>query len=101
MNNGGPKKSGKICKIVATFVSASSQGQRTHSARTKIVATFVYASTADLQFQQKVTDYCQSELPIMPLIQDYEKKSHRKNKSLALRVTKSTILGVVHLSYTN
>ena len=35
-------------KIVATFVYASSQGQRTHSARTeipKIVATFVYASS--------------------------------------------------------
>jgi hypothetical protein len=33
---------------VATFVYASSQGQRTHSARTKIpkiVATFVYASS--------------------------------------------------------
>ena len=33
-------------KIVATYVSASSQGQRKHSARTKIpkiVATFVYA----------------------------------------------------------
>ena len=37
-----------IPKIVATFVYASSQGQRTHSARTKIpkiVATFVYASS--------------------------------------------------------
>ena len=38
---------GPIPKIVATFVYASSQGQRTHSARTKIpkiVATYVYAS---------------------------------------------------------
>jgi hypothetical protein len=30
---------------VATFIYASSQGQHTHSARTKIVATFVYASS--------------------------------------------------------
>jgi hypothetical protein len=38
-NNGGnKKKSGIISKIVATYVYASSQGQRTHSARTKIVA---------------------------------------------------------------
>ena len=39
---------GLIPKIVATFVYASSQGQRTHSARTKIpkiVATFVCASS--------------------------------------------------------
>ena len=38
----------KICKIVATFVFASSHGQRTHSARTKIpkiVATFICASS--------------------------------------------------------
>jgi hypothetical protein len=38
----------KIPKIVAIFIYASSQGQRTHSARTnnlpKIVSTFVYAS---------------------------------------------------------
>ena len=34
-----------IPKIVVTFVSASCQGQRTHSARTKIVAAFVYASS--------------------------------------------------------
>jgi hypothetical protein len=32
------KKKEKIPKIVATFVYASSQGQRTHSARTKISA---------------------------------------------------------------
>ena len=34
--------------IVATYVYASSQGQRTHSARTKItfvVATYVYATS--------------------------------------------------------
>ena len=31
--------------VVATYVYASSQGQRTHSARTKIVATYVYASS--------------------------------------------------------
>ena len=30
---------------MATYVYASSQGQRTHSARTKIVATYVYASS--------------------------------------------------------
>ena len=30
------RRSGKIPKIVATFVCARSQGQRTHSARTKI-----------------------------------------------------------------
>ena len=37
-NNGGKKKNNKkkIPKIVATFVYASSQGQRTHSAQTKI-----------------------------------------------------------------
>ena len=38
----------KMPFIVATYVYASSQGQRTHSARTKmpfIVATYVYASS--------------------------------------------------------
>jgi hypothetical protein len=48
LNTGGKKRKGKIPKIVATFVCASVQGQRTHSARTnllKIVATFVYASS--------------------------------------------------------
>jgi hypothetical protein len=38
LNNGGKnkKRKEKKPKIVATFVYASSQGQRTHSARTKI-----------------------------------------------------------------
>jgi hypothetical protein len=39
LNNSTPqkkKKRGKIRKIDATFVSAISQGQRTHSARTNI-----------------------------------------------------------------
>ena len=39
LNNGGnnnKKRSGKIPKIVATFVYDSSQGQRTHSARTNM-----------------------------------------------------------------
>jgi hypothetical protein len=39
LNSGGknnPKKKEKIPKIVATFVYASSKGQRTHSARTNI-----------------------------------------------------------------
>jgi hypothetical protein len=35
LNSGGKKKKWIIPKIVATFVCASSQGQRTHSARTK------------------------------------------------------------------
>jgi hypothetical protein len=35
------KKKKKISKIVATFVYASSQGQRTLSARTKIIQTLV------------------------------------------------------------
>jgi hypothetical protein len=44
LNNGGKKKKKKkkrrnICKIVATFVYASSQGQRTHYAQTNIVET--------------------------------------------------------------
>jgi hypothetical protein len=37
-----------VMQILATFVSACSQGQRTHSAGTKIpfiVATYVYASS--------------------------------------------------------
>ena len=35
LNNGGEKKKwNNIPKIVATFIYASSQGQRTHSART-------------------------------------------------------------------
>jgi hypothetical protein len=41
LNRGGKKtttrRKRKIPKIVATFVYASSQGQRTHSARTKTV----------------------------------------------------------------
>jgi hypothetical protein len=42
LNSGGEKKKINICKIVATFVYASSQGQRTHSARTnyKMYPTF-------------------------------------------------------------
>ena len=50
-NNGTPNpinKMNNLPKIVATFISASSQGQRMHSARTnipKIVATYVYASS--------------------------------------------------------
>jgi hypothetical protein len=48
LNSGGKKKQqekkkeekiGKIPKIVATFVYASSKGQRTHSAWTKIIYT--------------------------------------------------------------
>jgi hypothetical protein len=39
LNSGGERRKGKIPKIVATFVYASSQGQRTHSARTKILVS--------------------------------------------------------------
>ena len=53
-------KSGKIPKIEATYIYASSQGQRTHSARTKIskiVATYVYASS-----QGQRTHYTQTKI---------------------------------------
>ena len=40
-NKNNNKKKKKIPKIVATFVYASSQGQRTHSARTKTFLVFV------------------------------------------------------------
>jgi hypothetical protein len=42
LNNGGKKRKQqkeKNTKIVATFVYASSQGQRTHSARTKMITS--------------------------------------------------------------
>jgi hypothetical protein len=48
LNNGTSKKSKNVPIIVATFVSASSQGQRMHSAQAKIfkiVVTYVYASS--------------------------------------------------------
>ena len=49
--------------IVATYIYASSQGQRTHSARTKmpfIVATYVYASS-----QGQRTHSAQTKMPFI------------------------------------
>jgi hypothetical protein len=44
-NNGGKKKENKILpKIVATFVYASSQGQRTHSTRTNFSSCWCCSS---------------------------------------------------------
>jgi hypothetical protein len=48
LNNGGPpkkNKNNKLPKIVATFVYASSQGQRTHTARTKNMEFFISVLT--------------------------------------------------------
>jgi hypothetical protein len=55
-------RTNNISKIVATFVYASSQGQRTHSARTirklhKIVATFVYASSQGQRMHSARTNF--------------------------------------------
>ena len=59
---------GKIPKIVATFVYASSQGQRTHSARTKIpqiVATFVDASSQGQRTHSARTNFVQTYIVLI------------------------------------
>jgi hypothetical protein len=52
---------GKIPKIVATFVSASSQGQRTHSARTKNSAAIYW----QLEGQTIVSNVCTGHRPLV------------------------------------
>jgi hypothetical protein len=53
LNSGGKKTKRKqeeeknIPKIVATFVYASSQGQRTHSARTNVCCLFAFLFAAE------------------------------------------------------
>ena len=63
LNTGGKKISRqrthfartKICKIVATFVYSSSQGQRTHSARTNLLHTSSSSSSSSSSSMDPVT----------------------------------------------
>ena len=56
------KKSGKIPKIVASYVYDSSQGQRMHSAQTKILLT---NQSEALFFQKLLFDSVQLQLKII------------------------------------
>jgi hypothetical protein len=67
LNSGGKNnnKSGIIPKIVASFVSASSQGQRTHSTRTKIVA-YLSCSAGRTHFARTKIDTLKAVFRVAP-----------------------------------
>ena len=69
----GKGSSDQLPKIVATFVYASSQGQRTHFARTKIEATFVSASS-----QRQRTHSAQTNIFVTSELQNSLLTAHQK-----------------------
>ena len=67
LNSGGKKKN-NVPKIVATFVCASSQGQRTHSARTKIKKMTCIGRFVDrLRLNEIVVTACEVEAVLVLL----------------------------------